>query len=72
MEEVLDKDLDEDFDVDWEVINKKPFQKFQLLKGLLNRLATIQNQFMSCSKVECADEDCPQLIYGKRKSNKLI
>ena len=30
--------------------NKKPLQKFQLLKGLLNRLATRLNQSMSCSK----------------------
>ena len=34
--EELDKDLYADFDIDWEVFNKKPFQKFQLLKGLLN------------------------------------
>ena len=41
MEEEREEELEEDFDIDWEVKNKKPFQKFQILKGLLNRLATI-------------------------------
>ena len=36
MKEEPEENLDEDFDIDWEVKNKKPFQKFQLLKGLLN------------------------------------
>ena len=41
MEENLDLELDEDFDIDWEVSKKKTIKKFQLLKSLLNRLATI-------------------------------
>ena len=41
MEEKLAEDLDEDIDIDWEVSNNKLFQKFQLLKGLLNRHANI-------------------------------